>query len=422
MEAEKRRERRRIKKAAESMFNESDEQTSAPNELNEPMSPDEMNEFMSLDSSTDGEEAFDFDSIDIDLNERPISSDENEEDSYREEKNLVFDLATWANKHNLSREAVNDLLGVLLNHGLDLPKDSRTLLRTPRHVDVTTICGGSYHYIGIEKSVLKTLRHLNMENFTAIELSVNIDGLPLTRSNNSQLWPILASINKSSFVFPVAIFHSFSKPKSVAEYLKDFILEAKRLVLNGIIVDGAKFDFKIKCFISDAPARSFLKCIIGHTGYNACERCKVVGSRVQNRITFDNEISLEDKRSSEEFSSGKYLGNHQKELSPLIDIGINCIEQFPLDYMHLVLLGVLKRILVFLIKGPKICKLSYQLVSQISEKLQSHRGKIPSEFNRQPRLGNLQNSDNFSYIMDQSCLKVLSKMMYISIFLLFIHQ
>ena len=53
--------------------------------------------------------------------------------------------------------------------------------------------------------------------------------------------------------------------------------------------------------------------------------------------------------------------------------------------MHLVLLGVLKRILASLTKGPGKCKLSQQLLSQISERLLSHNGLMPSEFNRQPR-------------------------------------
>lgn len=30
-------------------------------------------------------------------------------------------------------------------------------------------------------------------------------------------------------------------------------------------------------FISDTPARAFLKCTKGHGGYNACERCTIPG-------------------------------------------------------------------------------------------------------------------------------------------------
>ena len=140
----------------------------------------------------------------------------------------------------------------------------------------------------------------------------------------------------------------------------------------------------LKCFVLDAPARSFVKCIIGHAGYNACERCTIEGSRVQHRTVYLNNDSWE-KRTSAEFSSGAFIGNHQQSLSPLVELGIDCVNQFSLDYMHLVLLGVVKRILQFLKKGPNGCRLSNQLISQISDRLISHNGRMPSEFNRQPR-------------------------------------
>ena len=53
-----------------------------------------------------------------------------------------------------------------------------------------------------------------------------MDGVPLDKSTNSQLWPILGSINSSDYVFVIAIFHGYSKPGSVEEYLRDFIKEA----------------------------------------------------------------------------------------------------------------------------------------------------------------------------------------------------
>ena len=43
----------------------------------------------------------------------------------------------------------------------------------------------------------------------------------------------------------------------------------------------------------------------------------------------------------------------------------------------------MKRILVFITKGPKICRLSNQQIQQISNNLLSL--KLPSNFNRQPR-------------------------------------
>ena len=338
---------------------------------------------------------------DGDFNEEPIhseivsdppsdfTSDESDEDDFsidNDEQTLLSDLGTWVNSHQLSQATVNELLTILIRNGLDVPKDYRTLMKTPRYVDVVDKCGGSYFYLGIQNGVSKALANtFELEKTLFIELTVNVDGLPLHKSTNSQLWPILGSINSSSDVFVIGIFHGVSKPNSVSDYLHDFIVESSYLIKNGLLLNGTQYPFSLKCFISDAPARSFLKCTIGHSGYNACERCTVCGERVQNRTVYNSAKGNEQKRTGDEFNEGKYLQDHQKEISPLADIGIDCIKQFPLDYMHLVCLGVVKRILTFLIKGPNVCKISQQLIGQISDKMSNHSGLMPSEFNRQPR-------------------------------------
>lgn len=300
------------------------------------------------------------------------------------EETLRSELSSWAAKTRLSRDPTNELLSILRKYGMDVPKDSRTLLKTPRNVDVLNKCGGSYYYLGIRNGI-SSLLDQNVEPVPFFKLSVNVDGVPLDKSTNSQLWPILGSINSSDYVFVIAIFHGYSKPDSVEEYLLDFIKEAADLLADGVTLNDRNYRFSLKCFICDAPARSFLKCIIGHCGYNSCERCVVEGERVENRTVFNNATYNEGLRNGADFNRGSYLPNHQKDLSPLIQLGIDCVNQFPLDYMHLVCLGVVKRILMFIMKGPNICRLSQNLIRQISTRLCLHNGQMPSEFNRQPR-------------------------------------
>ena len=76
---------------------------------------------------------------------------------------------------------------------------------------------------------------------------------------------------------------------------------------------------------------------------------------------------------------------HQKALTPLVEIVDSCISQFSLDYMHLACLGVMRRILYYLMKGPRICRLAQQQMHLISDNLVNLNGKLPSEFSRQPR-------------------------------------
>ena len=49
-------------------------------------------------------------------------------------------------------------------------------------------------------------------------------------------------------------------------------------------------------------------------------------------------------------------------------------------------MGVVKRIQNFLKKGPRICKLSVQQITEISDRLNTLNGELPSDFARQPRL------------------------------------
>ena len=50
-----------------------------------------------------------------------------------------------------------------------------------------------------------------------LELSINIDGVPLFHSSSEQLWPILGSFKKSD-IFIIASFYWKHKPDNVEEY------------------------------------------------------------------------------------------------------------------------------------------------------------------------------------------------------------
>jgi hypothetical protein len=256
-------------------------------------------------------------------------------------------------------------------------------MKTPRRVSTLSKCSGSYTYYGIEKAIRLCLskNEWYAEHNSSIRLIVNVDGIPLFKSAPEQLWPVLISFGPFKPVI-AALYLGGYKPSSVHEFLADFISEVYALRQSGISFNGKSLTVSIKCFSCDVPARAFLKCIKGHAGYHSCERCMVVGKSEARRLVMPATDASE--RTDEGFKALEYMGTHQTQVSPLLD-GFSCVLGFVLDYMHLVCLGVTRRLLCYLKRGPRVCRLSIQQLTRISDQLVSFKNVMPSEFARNPR-------------------------------------
>lgn len=75
-----------------------------------------------------------------------------------------------------------------------------------------------------------------------------------------------------------------------------------------------------------------------------------------------------------------YLGD-----SPICALQLDVVYGLPLDYMHLVCLSVVRRLLLSWMKGPLLRRLSSKQVAEISSRLKSMHCEVPSEFSRKPR-------------------------------------
>ncbi len=61
------------------------------------------------------------------------------------------------------------------------------------------------------------------------------------------------------------------------------------------------------------------------------------------------------------------------------------IEKFPADYMHQCCLGVMRKLILFWLRGPKGIRLSSSQIKQVSDRLVALRPCIPNVFARKPR-------------------------------------
>ncbi|WAR11984.1 hypothetical protein MAR_026164 [Mya arenaria] len=172
------------------------------------------------------------------------------------------------------------------------------------------------------------------------------------KSTNCQFWPILARTVHTvvSKPFAVGIFLGNEKPDNASDYLRDLVDDINNLTVTGLQLPqtGHHIQIEISCVLCDTPARPLVKQSKGHSGYFGCDKCSQKGLYVNHRMTFPDTNAL--LRTDVQFNE---MANeeHHKGRSPFLDTNLGLVTQFPIDYMHLVCLWVMKRLLCLWTKG-----------------------------------------------------------------------
>ncbi|ODM97414.1 hypothetical protein Ocin01_09266 [Orchesella cincta] len=248
-----------------------------------------------------------------------------------------------------------------------LPLSAKTLLKTPRTIQMTAIGGGKFYYFGVSKKIVRCInegltsfqyplfRNVDIENL--ITLSISTDGIPIFKSSNIQMWPLLFKIDQALQPKPqvAGIFCGETKPSDIKQFMSEFVSEMLTLEKEGLLVNGQTFNVRISCVIADAPARSFVKCIKGHTAYHGCERCIDEGEW-QKRIIYS--VYSSKLRTDKGFIIQEDKDHH---------------------------VGVMRKLVFLWLSGPVSVKLSVKQVREVSMRLEKCKMLMPIEFNRKPR-------------------------------------
>lgn len=313
-------------------------------------------------------------------------SDSSNEDYTNTLTDIRRQLQLWGVKHQITHSALSDLLKLLKDHQCFeslLPLDPRTLLKTPRTTPIRTVGKGTYVHFGFQHALYSFL--LNTEKYPEyIQVQINIDGLPLSKSSNKQFWPILCYIMNSNYpVFAVGIYYGDQKPSCVSDYLREFIEETKDLSQNGFKFKNMTLKFYISAFVCDAPARAFILQVKNHKGYYGCSKCVVKGKYIENRVVYLKTTA--NLRTNQTFRE-KLNPKHHLGDCPLETLPINLVDDIPYEYMHLVGLGVTRKLILLWTKGKRrIFKLSQKDIQKIDNNLSMVRRTVPKEFTRKPR-------------------------------------
>lgn len=91
------------------------------------------------------------------------------------------------------------------------------------------------------------------------------------------------------------------------------------------------------------------------------------------------------KRTNDSFIKQRQIEHHTGQTILLNIPNFGIITHVPLDYMHLVCIGVIKKMLHLWLSGPLHVRLPTRLVNRISALLLEMRTSIPVEFVRKPR-------------------------------------
>lgn len=175
-------------------------------------------------------------------------------------------LRCWAIEHHIAQTVVSGLLKILkLDLKLhSLPSDCfrcrRIILKTEDISNkIINLDPGKYFHFGLKSQLALKLNQNNFEG-NEVNISINIDGLPLTKSSGSQFWPILIKINELEKVepFPVGMYHGENKPTNSNMFLLRFIEEMKILQKEGLNFNGRIIKVNISKILCDAPAKSFI--------------------------------------------------------------------------------------------------------------------------------------------------------------------
>lgn len=132
-----------------------------------------------------------------------------------------------------------------------------------------------------------------------------------------------------------------------------------------------------------------MKHIKGHGGYAACKRCEVYGKRIgdfsNHRIVYSDVDCY--KRTDQSFREQQQK-EHNVHLLPLLRIQppTDMVYTFPLDYMHMCCLGIIKKFYVMdLIFNKTAVKLKSSVRQKLFEQLTHLKPFIPNEFQRKSR-------------------------------------
>lgn len=285
------------------------------------------------------------------------------------------------------RTQVNTWLYFLAPFG-DLPKSYKTLLSTSREQDVKEINGNHWYKPSVTLEIILAIENLNLSSIT---IDIHVDGIPI---GAKEVWPVTGFIREIKKPVLLVAFEGVKKPDR-KELLEDLFIEINDMIEGGLPVGDSIITVKFGNLLCDAPARAFALNIVSHNATNACYKCwaqsfkKVCrnprGRKSKSRPSFpvfcNKKRTDAQFRAKQQFSQISTETHHRSEEKLEIEIlNVDIISCVPIDYMHTILLGIMKNQLLTV-----WCKEDLTFCEKLDEYLSKIKDCIPKEFPRKCR-------------------------------------
>lgn len=200
-----------------------------------------------------------------------------------------------------------------------------------------------------------------MEYDNVFSLTFNTDGIDIHPTSKCNLWPILLTSNflpqnirfREKNMIVAALHYSEEKPIFL-KYFEPLNQEFEHLSQTGLFVKSKCFKFVITHVALHLPAKCSVQCIMQFNGFNACFYCHHPGEKTEKGIRYTILQQATSRTHSNMISDmqtalrTQNTCNGVKGISPMVGFKhFDLVKSFIIDYMHAILLGIVKNLLSF---------------------------------------------------------------------------
>lgn len=231
------------------------------------------------------------------------------------------------------------------------------------------------------------------DGVTMLNLVITCDGVPISKSSQCQLYPVvlyIENLKDAHLMSRCYLISSFALVKSGGKIDFDMLLSPLveaflKLTMNPIKTDWAeKTSISIFAFLADAPCRADILQMKRFNATHPCHRCHV--SRKNGRIPiyqpqmlFPKTMELVESYAVRRRARGKDNFQGVKKVSILKKLRFDYIKNTPVEIMHSVFLGLVRRfLLITMIEGLKP-----EQTAEVERRIKMI--KPPSNIKRMPR-------------------------------------